>query len=85
MGSWERIGVCSRSTASNAQEKAHDKNNKTINAQHVFAAIKEMDIGVHNNELEGLLTEELEGESVGVQVTLLTLFSIQRNTDIEQS
>ncbi|EOR00823.1 DNA polymerase epsilon subunit 3 [Wallemia ichthyophaga EXF-994] len=42
--------------ASSAQEKAHDKKNKTINAENVFAAVKEMELG---GELDELLNDEL--------------------------
>ena len=48
--------------ASAAQEKAHDKGNKTITANHVINAVKDIEIGKHNNELENLLKNELNGE-----------------------
>lgn len=46
--------------ASAAQEKAHDKSNKTVNAAHILAAVKELDIGTQQGELEEILNEELK-------------------------
>ncbi|TIC01773.1 hypothetical protein E3Q17_01659 [Wallemia mellicola] len=43
-----------------AQEKAHDKSNKTVNAAHILAAVKELDIGTQKGELEEILNEELK-------------------------
>lgn len=58
--------------ASAAQEKAHDKSNKTVNAAHILAAVKELDIGTQKGELEEILNEELKGGYIRGYLIYLT-------------